>query len=136
MPKEKGYYSEITPEESVEWFEKRLRGMKNALRKDQERGKKANAPVWFKYNVQAQDALRHQVKGTFPQTETVHGRKKAVKWFLKEEERLSEALNTARRTGNYREIAEISEKIGNYRRGREALEREVRHIESKSQNAG
>lgn len=135
MPKEKGYYSEITPEESVEWFNNKIEGMKKALNRKRERGLEAKEPVWFRHNVEARDALLHQVKGTFPQTEKVHGRKKAIKWFLKEEERLSEALNTARRIGNYTDIDLISRKIGNYIRGRQALEREVRHIEGKSQNA-
>lgn len=136
MPKEKGYYSEITPEESVEWFGRKIDGMKKALNRKRERGQEATEPVWFKHDVEARDALLHQVRGTFPQTEKVHGRKKAIKWFLKEEVRLSEALNTSRRIGNYTDIDLISRKIGNYIRGREALEREVRQIESKGKNSG
>lgn len=130
--KARGYASEITVTDAIEWYHHKLGGMKKAL----EEGRRKNPPRWFTCYSHAYKALIRAQGNTPPPPEHVRKRRKAVSWFDRQITDKSEKLREARTAGNYQTIAELNEKIGYLVRGRDAVAREVQQIEIQSKDTG
>lgn len=128
----RGYAAEITVTDAIEWYHRKLRGMKKAL----EEGRKENPPRWYTCYRYAEQALIRAQENTPPPPEHIRKRRKAVSWFDRQITDKSEKLREARAIGNYTTIAELNEKIGYLVFGRDAIEREVQQIESQSKDTG
>lgn len=128
----RGYAAEITVTDAIEWYHRKLSGMKKAL----EEGRKENPPRWYTCYRHAERALIRAQENTPPPPEHIRKRRKAVSWFDRQITDKSEKLREARTIGNYQTIAELNEKIGYLVFGRDAIEREVQQIESQSKDTG